>query len=147
MNTTSKFHVGLHVSDIDKSAAFYQTLLEKEPVKLFGDYAKFETDQLVLSLIRSSKGGQPAFGHFGIRVDDTSELNRHYARMHESDHPLLLEGKTECCYAIQDKFWVKDPDGYDWEFYQFIEDAQGMTSKPEDETVGAAPCCTPGTCC
>jgi len=35
------------------------------------------------------------------------------------------EMKTECCYALQDKTWVRDPDGHEWEVFAVLEDNSG----------------------
>ncbi|NND33378.1 MAG: glyoxalase/bleomycin resistance/dioxygenase family protein, partial [Saprospiraceae bacterium] len=48
----------------------------------------------------------------------------------------LEEENTACCYAHQNKFWVKDPDGYEWEVYHFIKDA-----KVKREANSLSPCC------
>lgn len=32
------------------------------------------------------------------------------------------EMKTDCCYATQDKTWVKDPDGNGWEVFVVLKD-------------------------
>jgi hypothetical protein len=32
------------------------------------------------------------------------------------------EMQTACCYAIQDKTWVSDPDGNQWEAFVVLED-------------------------
>lgn len=42
------------------------------------------------------------------------------------------EMNTTCCYAIQDKFWVTDPDGNEWEFF-FTKEHSDM-EKAESET-------------
>ena len=42
---------------------------------------------------------------------------------------------TTCCYAVQDKFWVTDPDGNEWEF--FYTKADSDVHKIEDPS-----CCT-----
>ena len=34
-----------------------------------------------------------------------------------------LEEQTTCCYAVQDKIWVKDPGGAPWEIYTVLADA------------------------
>lgn len=34
----------------------------------------------------------------------------------------LDEMQTNCCYAIQDKTWVTDPDGNEWEVFVVLED-------------------------
>jgi hypothetical protein len=30
---------------------------------------------------------------------------------------LFTEDNTDCCYALQDKVWVTDPDGNRWEVF------------------------------
>jgi hypothetical protein len=32
------------------------------------------------------------------------------------------EMQTNCCYAIQDKSWVRDPDGNEWEVFVVLKD-------------------------
>ena len=55
------------------------------------------------------------------------------------------EKREACCYALQEKFWVTDPDGNRWEVYTVLEDieqkaAEGSTCcQPRDEA--SAPCC------
>ena len=45
------------------------------------------------------------------------------------------EKREACCYALQDKFWLTDPDGNRWEIYTVLEDLEG-------EAAGAqAACC------
>jgi hypothetical protein len=45
-----KFHASLNVSDLERSVAFYTALLGVGPVKVYPDYAKFETDDPPLVL-------------------------------------------------------------------------------------------------
>jgi hypothetical protein len=45
--------------------------------------------------------------------------------------------RTTCCYALQDKAWVSDPDGNEWEVFVVLEDNLGE-AKSND-----ASCCTP----
>ena len=37
----------------------------------------------------------------------------------------LTEDEVACCYALQDKVWVTDPDGAKWEVYTVLADAPG----------------------
>ncbi len=37
--------------------------------------------------------------------------------------PTSVEEQTTCCYALQDKVWVDDPDGVPWEVYTMLADA------------------------
>jgi hypothetical protein len=51
------------------------------------------------------------------------------------------EMATTCCYARQDKIWVRDPDGTPWEVFVTHED----TNEPDDacgcSTNAAGGCC------
>lgn len=128
METQSKFHVGLNVTDISLTTSFYQRLFGVEPVKVEKGYAKFELENpgLVISFIESSKGAHKNFGHFGIRVNSAAELRAKKAEIEEHLNIELEEKNTSCCYAVQDKFWVRDPDGYEWEVYHFLKDDSQM---------------------
>ena len=39
------------------------------------------------------------------------------------------EMQTDCCYATQDKTWVKDPDGNEWEVFVVLQDHLPETSR------------------
>ncbi len=52
------------------------------------------------------------------------------------------EMKTKCCYALQDKTWVRDPDGNEWEVFAVLED--NLPEKAAAEKSCCAPdCCAP----
>jgi hypothetical protein len=36
--------------------------------------------------------------------------------------------QTNCCYALQDKTWVHDPDGNEWEVFVVLEDNLAQTA-------------------
>jgi hypothetical protein len=55
-----------------------------------------------------------------------------------------------CCYAVQDKTWVRDPDGNEWEAFVVLEDNLPETDPCEcgdkvaaEATTPAASCCAP----
>jgi catechol 2,3-dioxygenase-like lactoylglutathione lyase family enzyme len=122
--TLRKFHASLNVSDLNRSIAFYRVLLGTEPAKTRSDYAKFELAEppLVLSLIP----GRPAAGghlnHVGLRVRNADELVEIQRRLEAAGLHTEREEGVECCYALQTKFWVTDPDNALWEVYVFHED-------------------------
>lgn len=139
-----KFHVGLNVSDIKQTTDFYQRLFGQEPVKVETGYSKFELENpgLVISFIES-KNPSPKFGHMGIRVNSRDELDQKKAELESLMKIELEEKNTSCCFAVQDKFWVKDPDGYEWEVYHFLKDDDKMggrqaNSEEKSELIG---CC------
>lgn len=126
MENQNKFHLGMHVSNIQDTVNFYQHLFGKEPVKLKADYAKFELDNpgLVISFIESPEKVGKEFGHLGIRVNSQEDLESKKREVSEYLQITLEEEATNCCYATQNKFWVNDPDGYEWEVYHFIKDSE-----------------------
>src|SRR5262245_1275838 len=132
-----KFHASLTVSDLDRAIAFYRALLGTEPAKVRADYAKFELAEppLVLSLIpgRPAPGGH--VNHVGLRVRNAEELVEIQRRLEAAGMPTEREEGVECCYALQTKFWISDPDGTLWEIYVFHDDIDehGTATAPRAE--------------
>src|SRR5262245_47123118 len=119
-----KFHASLNVSDLNRSIAFYRVLLGTEPAKTRADYAKFELAEppLVLSLIPGRPGAGGHLNHVGLRVRNAEELVEIQRRLEAAGLHTEREEGVECCYALQTKFWVTDPDRALWEVYVFHED-------------------------
>ena len=132
-------HISLFVSDIGETVEFYDKFFNESAAKVKNDYAKYELDApaLTISFIQNPEKVNTS-GHYGIQVKTKEELNEklNLARGHKLVQ--LEEAETACCYAIQDKFWVNDPDGYEWEIYHFIEDDEKFSSREEVE---GEPCC------
>ncbi|MGH7490495.1 MAG: ArsI/CadI family heavy metal resistance metalloenzyme [bacterium] len=135
----SAVHISLNVSDLSKSVDFYKGFLG-EPKKLKSDYAKFVSESPVIHLALqpgldgAASGG--ALSHLGIRVESTEDVRRWRSDL-KSRGILSDEEKREaCCYALQDKFWLTDPDGNRWEVYTVLEDLEGV--EPEAQ----AACCS-----
>jgi len=137
-----KFHVGLNVEDIEKTVSFYQKLFGTNPIKVEKDYAKFELDNpgLVISFIESKKAS-PQFGHMGIRVNSQEELEERKKAIESQIEIQLEENNTSCCYAVQNKFWVSDPDGYEWEVYHFLKDDNKLKSGQAEGHKELVGCC------
>jgi catechol 2,3-dioxygenase-like lactoylglutathione lyase family enzyme len=132
-----KFHASLNVSDLNRSIAFYRVLLGTEPAKARPDYAKFELAEppLVLSLIPGRPGGGGHLNHVGLRVRNADELVEIQRRLEAAGLHTEREEGVECCYALQTKFWVTDPDRALWEVYVFHEDIdeRGHAAPPQVE--------------
>jgi catechol 2,3-dioxygenase-like lactoylglutathione lyase family enzyme len=142
MNPFPRMHVSLYVSDIHKSTEFYTQFFGQSPVKVKPAYTKFvlEKPSLIISFVESKSRVQQNFGHLGFQVETLQELD---AKLSEAKKHHLVskeETGTNCCYAKQDKFWVNDPDGVQWEVYYFHADAE--FNDPHYETADAAACCT-----
>ena len=71
----------------------------------------------------------------------------HLARVKAAGLPVREEMGVDCCLANQDKFWVKDPDGVEWEVYHLNHDLEGDGTEPAarterpDPLVGTTSCC------
>lgn len=129
MNTTAKFprmHVSLYVADMQKTIDFYTTFFGQAPSKVKAKYAKYELENpsLIISFIENKDRVQAHFGHLGFQVGTVEEMKERLAVAKEQGIVEREEIGTACCYAVQDKFWVNDPDGVQWEVYYFHEDAQ-----------------------
>ncbi|MBD2441039.1 ArsI/CadI family heavy metal resistance metalloenzyme [Nostoc sp. FACHB-110] len=146
-----KTHVALNATNIEKSVAFYRAMFGVEPVKYKADYAKFDIVNpalnLTLNLAESVQVGG-ALSHLGIQVDSTQEVQAAIKRFQDAGLALFTEENTDCCYAIQDKVWVTDPDGNRWEvFVVKVGDTEPennlVTDVNSEEVVQAVkkPCC------
>ncbi|MBD1996651.1 VOC family protein [Leptolyngbya sp. FACHB-541] len=117
---TLKTHIALNVTDLDKSVAFYQVMFGIAPVKYKADYAKFELEQPALNLTMNLTGRvEPhgALSHLGIQVSSTEDIKAAIDRFTTAGLATFEEEDTDCCYALQDKVWVTDPDGNRWEVF------------------------------
>lgn len=121
---TLKAHIGINVRNVEASIAFYRKLFGIEPSKVRSDYAKFDVANppLNFTLNRNpvDKGG--ALSHMGIQVGSTADVMAVRERWVEQGLVARDEFGTDCCYAIQDKTWVKDPDGNEWEVFVVLRD-------------------------
>jgi len=130
-------HVGINVTNLEKSIEFYEKVFGASPVKVKVDYAKFllENPRLNFTLnVRDEVNGNQV-NHFGFQVDTAEEITFHKERLEKEGFFARDEMDTTCCYAVQDKFWVTDPDGNKWEF--FYTKADSAVHKIEAPT-----CCT-----
>jgi catechol 2,3-dioxygenase-like lactoylglutathione lyase family enzyme len=124
--TATRFHIGLHTSDLDRAVRFYRLLLGAGPTKSLDDYAKFELDEppLVLALYPSPRPPGGALNHVGLRLPDSPRLVAVQQRLEEAGIATQRQEGVECCYARQTKFWVTDPDKVLWEIYTLHEDIE-----------------------
>jgi catechol 2,3-dioxygenase-like lactoylglutathione lyase family enzyme len=118
--TSLKAHIALNVTHLERSIAFYQALFGIAPVKHKVDYAKFDLETPALNLtLNQATTVHPhgALSHLGVQVDSTADVQAAIARFKAAGLDLLEEHNTNCCYALQDKVWVQDPDGNRWEIF------------------------------
>ena len=133
-----KAHLALNVKDVRVSLEFYRKLLGIEPSKVRTGYAKFDVQNppLNLTLNQHFFTERGALSHLGIQVASTDDVLA--VRMRWADEGLITrdEMQTDCCYAIQDKTWVTDPDGNEWEVFVVLEDNLPETDRKVS-------CCAP----
>jgi catechol 2,3-dioxygenase-like lactoylglutathione lyase family enzyme len=137
-----KAHIAIRVRDVERSIEFYRRLFGTDPAKVRSGYAKFDVANppLNFTLNQDRAGDRGAVSHLGIQVDSTSEVLA--VRQQWRDRGLVTrdEMNTECCYAVQDKTWVGDPDGNEWEVFVVLEDNLPEPSAAEKS------CCGPSCC-
>jgi|SRR5882724_6658804 len=135
-----KAHVALNVRDVERSLEFYKKLLALEPSKVRPGYAKFDVSNppLNLTLNQGSFNDPGALSHMGIQVGSTDDVLAMRRQWSAAGLITRDEMQTNCCYAIQDKTWVQDPDGNQWEVFTVLQD-----NLPEVVYGGAASCCAP----
>ena len=80
------------------------------------------------------------FGHLGFQVETKEELDSRLKIAKAQGIVSLEEIGTNCCFAEQDKFWVTDPSGIQWEVYYFHKDVEFNDPKYADSM--ASQCCT-----
>ena len=133
-----RVQLAINVTDVDEAVAFYSKLFSTEPAKRRPGYANFAIADppLKLVLMQGTTGG--TLNHLGVEVETTDEVSAAAARLHGEGLETKAESGT-CCYAEQDKVWVKDPDGAPWEVYTVIADAETMS--PTSETAESCACC------
>lgn len=121
---TLKAHLALNVRNVERSIEFYKKLLALEPSKVRTGYAKFDVQNPPLNLTLNEHGftERGALSHLGIQVASTSDVLAMRERWAEAGLLTRDEMQTDCCYALQDKTWVRDPDGNEWEVFVVLED-------------------------
>ena len=121
----SRVQLALRVSDLAASIAFYAKLFGVEPAKLRPGYANFAIDQppLKLVLIEGEADRPTAMDHLGVEVFSRDEVIAATHRFSDSGLDTVTQDNTECCFALQDKVWVRGPGEEPWEVYVVKGDA------------------------
>jgi catechol 2,3-dioxygenase-like lactoylglutathione lyase family enzyme len=125
--------LALSVSDIDEAVDFYRKMFGAEPAKRRPGYANFAIAEPPLKLVliedkTRGEGAGAALNHLGVEVDTPEEVVAAQARLAGESLDTQLQEGTACCYAVQDKVWVNDPDGAPWEWYTVLADSPHATS-------------------
>jgi catechol 2,3-dioxygenase-like lactoylglutathione lyase family enzyme len=136
---TLKAHLAMNVRDAAVSIEFYKKMFGIEPSKVRTGYAKFDVQNppLNFTLNQVPFEGNGALSHLGIQVAATDDVIAMKTRWENAGLVPREEMQTTCCYALQDKAWVNDPDGNEWEVFVVLEDNLAEAKSNH------ASCCTP----
>lgn len=138
----SRLQLALNVADIDSAIGFYSKLFGAEPAKRRPGYANFAIPDPPLKLVLieqrdgRGRGTVGALNHLGVEVETPEEVRAASVRLAGEGLEPDVQESTTCCFAVQDKAWVDDPDGAPWEVYTVLADA------PQENAWG----CTTETC-
>lgn len=155
--TALKAHLAINVKNVEQSIVFYQKMLDLKPSKVRRGYAKFDVQNppLNFTLNQSDVKERGALSHLGIQVGSTNDVLAVRERWMDAGLITRDEMQTDCCYATQDKAWVRDPDGNEWEVFVVLEDNLPETAPCEcgekvfeatstsDKNASASCCTTP----
>jgi catechol 2,3-dioxygenase-like lactoylglutathione lyase family enzyme len=122
--TKSRIHISMDVGNIEESIRFYRVFFGQEPTKVRDNYAKFEVEEPPLNIALNhfqtpDKGGPIA--HLGVQVKSSDAVLEAKERFTKAGFYVEEELATACCYAVQTKVWVADPDGNRWEVFVVTE--------------------------
>lgn len=132
----ARLQLALNVSDLAISIDFYTKLFNTAPTKTAKGYANFAIAHPPLKLILfESNEESGTINHLGVEVTGPDAVTEQTRRLESLGLDIRVESQTRCCYALQDKVWVDDPDGLAWETYTVIQDL----IRDEESTL----CCTP----
>jgi catechol 2,3-dioxygenase-like lactoylglutathione lyase family enzyme len=138
----SRVQLALNVSDLDEAIGFYSKLFAAEPAKVRPGYANFAIADPPLKLVlieqAENRGGgvAGALNHLGVEVEEPSLVAQASHRLSREGLDTLDQESTTCCFAVQDKVWVEDPDATPWEIYTVLADAP-----VESGIAGDGSCC------
>jgi len=119
-----KAHLAINVRNVGESIEFYRKLFGIEPSKVRTGYAKFDLQNppLNFTLNEGLVDRRGALSHLGIQVRTTEDVLATRKKWQDAGLLTRDEMQTDCCYATQDKTWVRDPDGNEWEVFVVLQD-------------------------
>ncbi|MET0752408.1 MAG: ArsI/CadI family heavy metal resistance metalloenzyme [Pyrinomonadaceae bacterium] len=168
---TLKPHISINVRNVEESVNFYRKLFGIEPMKFIKGnttahsisrsnlelereklrigYAKFDVQNpplnFVLNEVPYTTGG--TLSHLGIQVESTEDVLKTREKWIAEGLLTVDEMQVDCCYALQDKTWARDPDGNEWEVFVVLENTEGKENgcacgvKAEQQELSVSGCC------
>lgn len=138
----SRIQLAINVSNLEESITFYSQLFGVEPAKLRPGYANFAVAKPPLKLVlieNAPKAG--TLNHLGVEVVSSTEVAAAKHRLQVQGLKTRTENQVDCCYAVQDKVWVTDPDNAPWEIYTVLDDSATFSRTQPDEPTSVCATC------
>ena len=146
----SRVQLALNVSNIDEAIAYYSKMFGVGPAKVREGYANFAIADPPLKLVLIEGHGEAGtLNHVGVELEDTQAVADKIAHAQNVGLPIEVQESTTCCFAVQDKVWVKGGE-LAWEWYTVLADAPSDTSLTPMPIMLGVPntgsCCGPEGC-
>ena len=146
----SRVQLALNVGNLDEAILFYTKMFGVGPAKVREGYANFAVEDPPLKLVLIQGHGEPGtMNHVGVEVESTDRVAEKIEQAVSFGLPIEVQESTTCCFAVQDKVWVKGNE-VAWEWYTVLEDAPADTSlTPMPITLdlpSSGNCCGPQGC-
>ena len=96
--SANRFHVHLHVADLDANIRFYSSLFGAQPSVRKHDYAKWMLEDPRLNFaISTDKHGDIGIAHLGLQAGDGEALEAIGQRLRAADAVAAAEAATTGC--------------------------------------------------
>jgi len=138
----ARVQLALNVSDLESAIEFYSRLFGTEVHKRRPGYANFEVADPPMKLVLfevddRGEGTLNALNHIGIEVPAPADVGSQDIALSDAGLAVRREDAVVCCHAEQDKVYVVDPDGLEWETYAVTDESPDGLDLISTET-----CCT-----
>ena len=146
----SRVQLALNVANIDEAVAYYSKMFGVGPAKVREGYANFAIADPPLKLVLIEGHGEAGtLNHVGVELEDTQAVADKITHAQNVGLPIEVQESTTCCFAVQDKVWVKGGE-LAWEWYTVLADAPSDTSLTPMPIMLGVPntgsCCGPEGC-
>jgi len=140
---SARVQLALNVSNVDRAVEFYTELFQTQPAKRRPGYANFAIADPPLKLVLiENPGVSSRLNHLGVEVFEQADVVEAHDRLQAAGLEVRNEDGVTCCYAVQDKVWVSDPDAAPWEVYTVLEHSDSMGTSGD-----GVPVLAPGGAC